>query len=65
MTGETPEQVRERQALHARMLKVRMTRPEDAYRKRQRERSMIMALLLGGFVVLVFAISIAKIKLNW
>lgn len=47
------------------MLRTRMIRPEDAARSRQRERSLITALLLGGFVVLVFAISIAKIKLNW
>lgn len=42
-----------------------MTPPEDLIRKRQRERSLLTALLLGGFVVLVFAISVAKIKLNW
>ena len=42
-----------------------MSAHDDLIRKRQRERSMIMALLLGGFVILVFAISIAKIKLNW
>ncbi|MEO7378803.1 MAG: hypothetical protein ABIV23_01900 [Sphingomicrobium sp.] len=47
------------------MLKIRMTRPEDVARKRQRERSLITAALLGGFVILVFAISVAKIKLNW
>ena len=39
--------------------------PEELIRKRQRERSLLTALLLGGFVVLVFAISVAKIKLNW
>ena len=42
-----------------------MTPPDELIRKRQRERSLITALLLGGFVVLVFAISVAKIKLNW
>ena len=42
-----------------------MSQPDDLIRKRQRERSLIMALLLGGFVILVFAISIAKIKINW
>ena len=42
-----------------------MTPPEELIRKRQRERSLLTALLLGGFVVLVFAISVAKIKLNW
>ena len=39
--------------------------PEELIRKRQRERSLITALLLGGFVILLFAISIAKIKMNW
>ena len=34
----------------------------DAVRKRQRARATVLALLLGAFVVLVFAISIAKIK---
>ena len=42
-----------------------MSGHDDLIRKRQRERSIITALLLGAFVVLVFAISIAKIKLNW
>ncbi len=42
-----------------------MTRPEDVVRQRQRQRSMITAALLGAFVILVFAISVAKIKLNW
>ena len=42
-----------------------MSANDDLIRKRQRERSLIMALLLGGFVILVFAISIAKIKINW
>ncbi|MEI9850358.1 MAG: hypothetical protein WDN24_05240 [Sphingomonas sp.] len=32
----------------------------DAVRARQRGRARVMALLLGAFVVLVFAISIAK-----
>jgi hypothetical protein len=41
-------------------------RPEDEIiRKRQRERARIMALLLGGFVVLMFFITIAKTGLNW
>ena len=30
-------------------------------RARQRSRARVMALLLGGFVVLIFAISIVKI----
>jgi len=36
----------------------------DAVRARQRSRAMVMAWLLGGFVVLVFAISIVKIQLG-
>ena len=47
------------------MMRIRMTRPEDAVRQRQRQRSLITALLLFGFVALMFAISIAKIHLNW
>ena len=39
--------------------------PEELIRKRQRERSLVTALLLGAFVILVFAISIAKMKMNW
>jgi type II secretory pathway component PulK len=35
---------------------------EKAYRKRQRGRAIVMALLLGAFVVLMFAITIAKIR---
>ena len=43
-----------------------MSEPEiDILRRRQRERSRIMALLLGAFVVLLFFITIAKIGLNW
>ncbi len=39
---------------------------EDALiRKRQRERSRILALLLGAFVVLLFFITIAKTGMNW
>jgi len=38
------------------------TNVDEAIRKRQRSRSIVMALLLGGFVVLMFGISIAKIK---
>ena len=34
----------------------------EAIRKRQRSRSIVMALLLGAFAVLMFGISIAKIK---
>jgi hypothetical protein len=36
----------------------------DLIRARQRSRARVMALLLGGFVVLVFAISIVKIQLG-
>ena len=39
--------------------------PEELIRKRQRERALLTAVLLVAFVVLVFAISVAKIKLNW
>ncbi len=43
-----------------------MTEPEmEILRRRQRERARIMAWLLGGFVVLLFFITIAKIGLNW
>ena len=38
---------------------------EDEIIRRQRERSRIMALLLGAFVVLLFFITIAKIGINW
>ncbi|MDR6847955.1 MAG: hypothetical protein ACRCS5_12445 [Sphingomonas sp.] len=34
----------------------------DLVRKRQRSRATALALILGAFVVLVFAISIAKIQ---
>ena len=37
---------------------------EDAVRRRQRDRARLMALLLGGFVVLMFAITIAKMAVN-
>ena len=40
-------------------------RPEDeVIRKRQRERSRVLAILLGLFVVLMFAITIAKMTVN-
>jgi hypothetical protein len=38
---------------------------DEIVRKRQRERARIMALLLGGFVVLMFLITIAKTGMNW
>ena len=37
---------------------------QDLVRKRQRERAKLMALLLGGFVILMFAITIAKMTIN-
>ena len=38
-----------------------MTDPrDDESRRRQRTRAIIMAVLLGAFVVLVYAITIAK-----
>lgn len=39
-----------------------MPSDEDLIRSRQRGRAIVMALLLGGFVILVFFISIAKIR---
>ncbi|HET7816330.1 MAG TPA: hypothetical protein VFK58_01980 [Sphingomicrobium sp.] len=41
-----------------------MTRHEDEVVRRQRERAQLMAWLLGGFVVLLFLITVAKIGLN-
>ena len=35
---------------------------EKLIRQRQKGRAIVMAVLLGAFVVLVFAISIVKIK---
>ena len=41
------------------------TVPEDeVVRRRQRERAQVTALLLGAFVVLMFAITIAKMAIN-
>ena len=37
---------------------------EPEIRKRQRERARVMALLLGAFVILMFAITIAKMSIN-
>ena len=37
---------------------------EPEIRKRQRDGARVMAILLGLFVVLVFAISIAKMTIN-
>ncbi len=41
-----------------------MSRHEDEVVKRQRERARLMAWLLGGFVVLLFLVTVAKIGLN-
>jgi len=42
-----------------------MPRLEDeVIRKRQRERSRVLAILLGLFAVLMFAITIAKMTIN-
>ena len=38
---------------------------DEIIRKRQRERSRIMGLLLGAFVILLFFITVAKIGINW
>jgi hypothetical protein len=38
---------------------------DEVIHKRQRERARIMAWLLGGFVVLMFLITIAKTGMNW
>lgn len=35
---------------------------EDLVRARQRSRAVVMAVLLGAFVILVFAISLVKIQ---
>ena len=37
---------------------------EQEIRKRQRERARVMAILLGAFVVLLFAVTIAKMTVN-
>ena len=36
----------------------------DEVRRRQRQRALIMALLLGAFVVLVYAISIVRMGMG-
>ena len=38
--------------------------PEELIRRRQRGRATVMALLLGALVVLIFAITISKIRLG-
>jgi hypothetical protein len=42
-----------------------VTRLEDEVVRRQRDRARITAWLLGGFVVLLFFITIAKTGINW
>jgi hypothetical protein len=37
---------------------------DELIRRRQRERSRVLAVLLGLFVVLMFAITIAKMSIN-
>jgi hypothetical protein len=37
---------------------------DELIRKRQRERSRLLAILLGAVVVLMFAITIAKMSVN-
>jgi hypothetical protein len=37
---------------------------QDLYQKRQRARARVMAILLGAFVILMFAITIAKMTVN-
>jgi hypothetical protein len=37
---------------------------DDEIRRRQRARAIIMALLLGAFAILVYAITVAKIGLH-
>ena len=41
-----------------------MSSHEDEVVKRPRERSRLLAWLLGGFVILLFLITIAKIGIN-
>jgi hypothetical protein len=41
-----------------------MTEHEQEIVKRQRERARLMAWLLGGFVILLFLITVAKIGLQ-
>lgn len=36
---------------------------QEEYQRRQRDRARVMGLLLVGFAILIFAISVAKIKL--
>jgi hypothetical protein len=38
---------------------------DNAIKARQKSRAVVMALALGAFVILVFAVSIAKIRLGF
>ena len=40
------------------------TEEDEIIRKRQRDRARVLAILLGLFVVLMFAITIAKLGIN-
>jgi len=42
-----------------------MVKLEEEVVRRQRQRARILAWLLGGFVVLMFLITIAKTGMNW
>jgi hypothetical protein len=37
---------------------------DDEIRRRQKSRALVMALLLAAFVVLVYAVTIAKMTVN-
>jgi len=37
---------------------------QDEIRRRQRSRAIVMGLILGAFVILVYAITIAKMSVN-
>ena len=41
-----------------------MSKHEDEVVRRQRDRARLMAWLLGGFVILLFLVTIAKIGLH-
>ena len=38
--------------------------PDDKLRARQKSRAIVMGFMLAGFVVLMFAITIAKMSIN-
>jgi hypothetical protein len=42
-----------------------MTDPaDDEIRRRQKSRALVMAVLLAAFVVLIYAVTIAKMSIN-